>query len=266
MADKTVNVKTKRELILSSGAINTPTLLLKSGIGDSSILKGFNIPVVKHLPGVGKNVSDHPAVTGSWDRPNTTDTLAQINATSALQQWTTTRTGPFANGLTSQAGFFRMNASSPSVKELIKKWGDITSGPQTPDFQLQPVNNGPFTLSVVLVSPHSRGSISLNPQNPLSGMPRIDLGIYTSPADIEITYQALLKLIRLTTAPSLKRALGAPLGGIKTLIESGMDKKVVEEYIRSSASTIHHVSGSCQMSKRGEETYGVVDPDLGLRV
>ena len=92
----------------------------------------------------------------------------------------------------------------------------------------------------------------------------MDPGYYTSPADIIVTTQALLKMIRFTEAPVFKANLGKPLGGIAKLIDSGMDAALVEDYIRSNSVTIHHVSGSAAMSPRGA-SWGAVDPDLRVK-
>jgi choline dehydrogenase-like flavoprotein len=85
------------------------------------------------------------------------------------------------------------------------------------------------------------------------------------PADIAIVRQALKKLVFFTTAPTFRAALGGPVGGIKNIIDSNFDGKVVEDYVKANAASIHHVSGSCQMTKRGDEKYGVVDPDLKVK-
>ena len=139
----TIDVKASREVIISAGSINTPRLLLHSGIGDATALKALNITVVKDLPSVGKNLSDHVTILSSWNR-TANDTLEHWtdNATAsaeALAQWNTTRTGPFTDALTNQLGFFRLNESSPDVRAIFDQYGDIAPGPQAPHIQLLPV-------------------------------------------------------------------------------------------------------------------------------
>ncbi|KAF9459219.1 aryl-alcohol-oxidase from pleurotus Eryingii [Collybia nuda] len=275
---KTIDVKASREVILCAGTINTPHILINSGIGDASALKVLNITLVKDLPSVGRNLSDHAALIGSWDR-NATDTLAHwttntTGAAEALAQWTDNQTGPFANGLTNQVGFLRLNESSPDVQAIFEMYGDLAPGPSAPHIQLFPFNSGPFSLSVVLLTPHSRGSVQLNPADP-PGPPLVDIGFYTSPADVLLMRQAVLKMLRFASAPVWKQNLGVPLGGIADIINSdvgaGIDMSVVDAYARATTFTVNHAAGTTAMSPRGA-AWGVVDPDLrvkgvkGLRV
>ena len=65
-------IHARREVILSGGAFGSPQLLMLSGIGDSSELQKFGIPVVHHLPGVGKNLQDHLDYVQAWRVPNDT--------------------------------------------------------------------------------------------------------------------------------------------------------------------------------------------------
>lgn len=141
--DTVIRVKASREVILSAGTFNTPHILLNSGVGDASTLRAMKITPIKDLPGVGRNLSDHPALIGSWERPNATDTLESLAsaqaASEALEQWTSSRSGPYSDGLTNNIGFFRLNESLPDVKSIFDTYGDLSPGPQSPHIQLFPL-------------------------------------------------------------------------------------------------------------------------------
>ena len=121
---------------------------------------------------------------------------------------------------------------------------------------------------------YAGGSVQLNPADP-SGPPLLDIGFYTSPADILMMRQAVLKMLRFVSAPVWKKNLGSPVGGIATVIDSdkgnGINMTVLDQFLRSTSFSIHHATGTAAISAVGDP-WGVVDPDLqvkglkGLRV
>ena len=68
-AGKHFRIGAGREIVLSLGAVNTPKVLMQSGIGDQCALRSFGIPVVQHLPGVGQNFQDHAGIGCLWEHP-----------------------------------------------------------------------------------------------------------------------------------------------------------------------------------------------------
>ncbi|THV07124.1 pyranose dehydrogenase [Dendrothele bispora CBS 962.96] len=277
--DTNVEVKSLKEVILSAGTMNTPKILLNSGIGDANVLQSMNISVVINLPSVGQNLTDHTAIAGAWNRPNVTDSLETWtnNATAAaeaLNQWSTNHTGPFTDGLTNRIGFLRLNESSPDVINIFDTYGDPAPQSNSPHLQLIPVNSGPVTFSAVNVVPISRGSVQLNSSDPF-GPPIIDIGYYTSQADIVIMRQAVLTIIEWASAPVWQENLGGPIGPIADIINSdignGTDMNLVDAFIVANTFTINHAVGTAGMSAKGA-SYGVVNPDFlvkglsGLRV
>lgn len=102
-----------KEIILSAGAIGSPHILLNSGIGDHTELSALGIQPVLHLPGVGKNLTDHPSYTITFF-VNSTDTIENIyfrNATfqsTALAEWQANRTGFLSTAAANQGGFLRI--------------------------------------------------------------------------------------------------------------------------------------------------------------
>lgn len=128
----------KAEVLLSAGVTNTPHLLLNSGIGDEQDLIALNITPVHHLPDVGKNLTEHPAVANLWNTRNATvaDPSAAFNA--ALVQWNTTRMGRLVMAVGNNVGWLRMNMSDPAVEALVHEYGDPAPGPKSPHIELLP--------------------------------------------------------------------------------------------------------------------------------
>ena len=125
---------------MSAGTVNTPHILLNSGIGDNHTLSAQNIPTFHHLPDVGKNMSDTAVMYISWevDSSETFDLLLN-NMTArqeAFAEWNATRTGRMANGVINMAAMLRMNQSDPDVQSILQEFGDSTTGPTAGDFEV----------------------------------------------------------------------------------------------------------------------------------
>ncbi|KAJ5081219.1 hypothetical protein N7456_013457 [Penicillium angulare] len=176
------NVHARREVILSSGAVNTPQTLLLSGIGPADELTGLGIPVVKDNGAVGKNLKDHLCPTPIICKAKPSYTLDYlrnpIKALPALLQWKMFGTGPLTSNVAEVAAFIRTadfnfpgSANGPPV--------DVTSGSRSPDIELiaAPLSfihhgeeahldaEGVFTIGPILLRPLSTGSISLRSRN-----------------------------------------------------------------------------------------------------
>src|SRR6266702_7331822 len=147
-----------KEVILAAGAVNTPQLLMLSGIGDSAQLSKFNIRTIVNIPDVGKNMQDHVVLLNvfsvnsnfTYDNIGRNTTLFQND----LAQWEQSHTGPFATSVTSEIGWLRL----PKNSTIFKTAGDPSSGPQAPHYE--------FFFIVSLAGSLPRGmSLSFRPQN-----------------------------------------------------------------------------------------------------
>ncbi len=124
-----------KEVILAAGAVNTPQLLMLSGIGDSTQLSPFNVGTIVNLPDVGKNLQDHVVLFNvfSVNSNFTNDDIAR-NTTlfqNDLTQWEQSHTGPFAEAFGSSPGWLRL----PKNSTIFKTVNDPSSGPQTPHYE-----------------------------------------------------------------------------------------------------------------------------------
>ncbi|THU83960.1 hypothetical protein K435DRAFT_929258, partial [Dendrothele bispora CBS 962.96] len=142
--DTPTTLTASNELILSSGAIDTPQILMLSGIGDPSSLSSpsLNISTILANPSVGQNLSDHPAASRIW-RVNSTEAWEAFASTrnftgfdSTLEEWENERKGPFSDALFNQLGWLRLNESDPDVTDALREFGDPAAGPNTAHFEL----------------------------------------------------------------------------------------------------------------------------------
>ena len=228
------------EVIVCAGAIESPALLMRSGIGPAAELSALGIDVVSDLPGVGENLHDHLLSPSIW---------------SAEREIV-----PFEPGL------------SPIQTHLWWRSRSDLPGPDTQPIHFsvplyEPWMEGPpnaFTLMGAMIRPQSRGTIRLSgpdPHDPLV----IDPRILSAEADLVALETSLGQMREMGTAPALQE-WGArelyPGPGVRSAAQ-------VRDYVRRTAISYHHQVGTCKM---GVDPDAVVDPRLrvhgisGLRV
>ncbi|KAJ7323862.1 alcohol oxidase [Mycena albidolilacea] len=260
------SAKARKEIILSAGTIGTPHILMHSGVGDGRALHALGFHSLLDLPSVGQNISDHVSVGLSWS-VNSTETLESItqNATNfneAFAHWNKTHTGPFVDLGITHVGWLRLDPNS----EALHQFPDPSAGRDTAHIELifsagfsrrsASTPQGHFmNIGTVMVTPLSRGSITLNSSNPLDP-PLINPRYLTSDFDLFVLRDALKRAQRFVTAPVWKDYILAPTVNIGNFTTDELD-----QFIRNNAGTISHLVGSAAMSARGAR-YGVVDPDL----
>ncbi|KAF7357723.1 Pyranose dehydrogenase [Mycena venus] len=260
-------VTATKEVILSAGSIGTPHILMHSGIGDSASLAALGIAPVHNLPSVGKNLSDHSFLRSSW-LVNSTKTFDNLerNATlaaEALEEWTTTKTGPLVDSITSQIGWLRL----PNNSSILQNFPDPSSGPLSPHFEMLFTNGVPgtppatgnyFTISTGVVSPSSRGSVTLNSTDPFDP-PVINPNLLGSELDLSIMREAVRATQRFVAAPTLADYILSPISINDTASDTELDA-----FIRNHATSLDHPVGTAAMSPP-HAGYGVVDPDLTVK-
>ncbi len=253
-----MELRCNREVILSGGSINSPQLLLLSGIGDGDALQALGIPLVQHLPGVGQNLQDHLLAGIMW---NSTEpiTLAIAETLPNLATYLLTKKGPLSSNVAEAGGFVRVTPDAP-IPNLQFHFA--------PSFYVEhgfrnPAGHG-FAVGATLVQPYSRGSITLKTSNP-ADHPAIQPNYYQDERDLH-TMLLGVKLAR-TIGES---APFAPYRGTEELPGLAMQSdEALIAFIRDTSETIYHPVGTCKM---GTDPLAVVDPHLrvhgieGLRV
>ncbi|KAF5349895.1 hypothetical protein D9757_013616 [Collybiopsis confluens] len=271
-------VEATKEIILSGGVFGSAHILLNSGIGDSTTLSSLGIHPLVNLPSVGQNLTDHP-ILGVAFIVNSTQTVDDINRNATLSniflaEFNHTGMGPLVDSSAgNQIGFFRVDDS------LTEKFGvDPSSGKSSPHLEMIPGNGisgvppptgNYFSLGLVVVSPASRGAVTINNTDPFSA-PLINPRYFTSPFDIAAMRQAIRMALQFSSTPTWNGYILAQFGPFANITLHSNDS-VLDAFIRDSTSSVAHPVGTVAMSARGAE-YGVVDPDLrvkgveGLRV
>ncbi|TDL26776.1 aryl-alcohol oxidase [Rickenella mellea] len=267
---KLQNISANKEVILSAGAIGSPQILLNSGIGDFQELTAVGVQPIVNMPGVGRNLSDHPSVSLKF-RVNTTDTWDdlwrnQTYANESLQLWKTKRTGPLADTLPGHIMWSRL------PDEILKNFTDPAAGPNTPHIEINVLNgwNVPVTtlpagqyfisLGVNTLTPLSRGSIKLNSSNPLES-PIIDPAFLTHDLDTTAVVAALRLGLDFLDKPAWREII---IGPIVEGISLQATDATLGQFVRNNAASNGHPVGTASMSPFGA-SYGVVDPDLRLK-
>jgi choline dehydrogenase len=252
-----------REVILCGGAVNSPQLLLLSGIGPQEHLAGFAIPVVQHLPGVGQSLQDHysAAIKLKCRLPVTVNDVMLSNARklkAGLQYYMFHR-GPLSM-ISSPGALFartRPELASPDIKISISPFSA-----ERPQDGLHRFSG--FTSIAYQLRPESRGEIKLKSPDPFDA-PAVHANYLSAETD-QRTIVAGLKLIRRILAnPHMQPFVEAEF---QPGPEVESDEQLLD-YARRRGGTVYHPTSTCKM---GGDPMAVVDPELrvhgidGLRV
>ncbi len=219
------------QVVLSAGAIDTPALLLRSGVGPADELRRIGIAPVVDLPGVGRNLHDHPSIPVMWSTEEEIAPPQHQFAETALLL----RHAEETHGQTVSVAFHHIALLPPEA------------GP--------PANAA--TALVGLYEPRSRGSLTLDPADP-DKQPLIDLGLFTDNRDVVALAAGIELVRRIGEQPSLERY------GLTEFLPGPDvdDRDSLEEFVRATAGTYQHLVGTCAI---GSGELSVVDFKLCVR-
>jgi choline dehydrogenase/4-pyridoxate dehydrogenase len=253
--------RAEREILLSGGVINSPQLLMLSGIGDPAQLAEHGIAVNVALPGVGQNLQDHLSVLADYARVGAgpfVGVLRLDRVITALARAYWFGTGPAAETPSGWTGFVksRPDVELPDIQLLFRAVA-TRAAPYLPPFR--PAYEDGFSLRAVLLRPESRGAITLASADPRAKV-RITQNFLSTENDRR-TVRDGLKLIR-------RMARTAPLSDFvaRELIHGDTVESddALDAYIRATAATAHHPLGTCKMGV-DSDAMAVVDPALRVR-
>lgn len=256
-------LQARREVVVCAGAVQSPQILLLSGIGDGEALRLLGIETRQHLPGVGANYHDHIAAGILMEMSNSESYGISLRAAPRgawnLLEYALFRRGPFASNVFEANAFVR-SAPDRDRPDLQIVFQPARRNPGTFPF---PLGHG-FALSVVHLYPRSRGRVSLASPDP-HVPPAVDPDLLADPEDLPPTLRGLELSRRIIAAPAFARYRAVEVQ--PGLAEQG--DAALAGYVRRTAYTVHHPVGSCRM---GTDAHAVVDPALrvhgveGLRV
>jgi choline dehydrogenase len=248
-----------REIIVCGGAYNSPQLLLLSGIGPADELRSIGIEPVHDLPGVGRNLIDHPNILNEYvlrGEQGLTRHLRLDRAAVSVARWLLTRGGPFAYTGTT-ANIFSRTLEGLDQPDIQMMSLPISNNAElwVPGLQKKPE----FRLAVRTgyLQPKSRGWVKLRSSDP-ADPPRILINLLDDPRDME----AMVRAVRLSRSvygqrPLRDMILREVLPGPGTEDEAGL-----REHLRRNAGHRSHPVGTCRM---GLDDHAVVDPQLRVR-
>lgn len=235
-----LQIASGRETILSLGAINTPKLLMQSGIGNAEDLRRFGIPVIQSLPGVGRNFQDHIVVAG------------------CIYEYETPL--PPSNNGGEATLFWKSDAGLPTPDlQPVQAQFPVSAHYATPEFD---VPNSGWTIFPSVVRPKSRGEITLTGAGPANPV-RINANTLSHPDDLKAILSCVELCREIGNAAALRpfRKREAMPGDLRG--------EALIDFVRNSVSTYWHQSCTAKM---GRDEMSVVDANLkvygieGLRI
>lgn len=232
-------IRARREVLVCAGAVDTPRLLLHSGIGPAADLEALGIPVLHDLPGVGENLLDHPESVIVWE------TDGPIPENSAMD---------------SDAGLFvRRDPDSPGPDLMFHFYQiPFTDNPERLGYE-RPAHG--VSLTPNIPKPRSRGRLYLTSADP-EVKPALDFRYFTDEDDYDA--RTLVDGIKLARKIAAAEPLAGWLGREVCPGPEITDDEALSAYARSVAHTVYHPAGTCKMGAADDER-AVVGPDLKVR-
>ncbi|KAA8566758.1 hypothetical protein EYC84_009858 [Monilinia fructicola] len=295
---KTIGIRTidgreyyaRKDVILSAGALNSPQLLMLSGVGPASELQKHNIPIVKDLPQVGKNLQDHSFTTttlllkeGSNDR--IAFEMNEEMKKSAKEGWIKDKSGRLSElycGV--PMGWFKDDKvlESKEFSELEEEKKNFMRQKNVPSYEIAthvpPLYTGNYTLAPTdsyltclsfVMNPQAIGSVTLRSSNP-SDHPKIDSNLINHPFDRRVLIEAVRKAMEFLNTPVFRektvKMIGVPEGGVKASDDE------IWEHCRNNLFSCWHMCSTVRMGKGKDDQKACVDGNFrvlgveGLRV
>ena len=253
-------VRAEREVLLSAGAIGSPQLLLLSGIGEPAELAAAGVQVRHELPGVGRNLQDHPFVTAIWEVSDPTTLYGADKQLAPLAEWLLRRSGKLSSTVAEVVAFTRTRGGLPAADIQFHMGAAYYE-----DHGADTYDGHCMVIAPVLVSPKARGQVWLRSADPMD-KPRIITNTLSEPDDVE----------SLIAGTQLAREIAAQ-APVKDLIVTelkpgahSVERAELEADLRQRLMLIYHPVGTSRMSDTHPQA--VVDSKLrvhglsGLRV
>ncbi len=252
-------LRAEREVLLAAGAIGSPQLLLLSGIGAAEELQAAGVTPRHELPGVGRNLQDHPFVTAIWEVSDQ-DTLYGADKPKPLAEWLLRKSGKLSSTVAEVVAFTRTRGGLPAADIQFHMGAAYFE-----DHGSETYEGHCMVIAPVLVSPKARGQVWLRSADP-TAKPRIITNTLSEPDDVASMVAGMRLAREIAAQPTLSEIT------LKELKPGGatLDTAELEADIRRRLMLIYHPVGTARMSDTHPQA--VVDSSLrvhgldGLRV
>ena len=245
------SIRAQREVILSAGTIQSAQLLLLSGVGSADDLRGVGVDAFHDLPGVGRNLQDHPFVSLIWEVSDQ-NTLYGADKPKPLAEWVLRRTGPLTSSVAEVVAFVRTRAGLPAADVQFHMGAAYYE-----DHGAETYDGHCVVIAPVLVSPQARGQVWLRSADP-TAKPRMITNSLSDPDDLRSLVDGM-QLAREIAAQDPMREI------ILSELKPGPDQREradLEADLRRRLMLIYHPVGTCRMSDQGDDA--VVDSRLAV--
>ena len=250
---KIITLMAKKEVLLSAGAINSPQVLMLSGIGPKAHLAAHNIPLEHALEGVGANLQNHLTVVPLC-KANTAKGTFGVSLKGAASiikgcaQWFSKRSGVLTSNFAESHAFINVLDNSPAPDIQL----EFVIGLVDDHSRKVHLGHG-YSIHSSIMRPKSRGTITLADNNPRSA-PLIDPNYLSHPDDLTVMLAGLKKTLAIMQSPAFDNIRGKMVYPL----DINNDEQLIE-FIRQTADTEYHPVGTCKM---GQDSMAVVDTNL----
>ncbi|AOJ33275.1 GMC family oxidoreductase [Burkholderia metallica] len=252
------NVETvwaKKEVILCAGALQSPQLLMLSGVGPKAELQRHGIAVVADLPGVGENLQDHPDFVVSY-KTNSLDALGVslrggLKTLGDIRQYRHARTGTLTTNFAEGGAFLK---TRPDMERPDVQMHFVVAPVNDHGRKLQ-LGHG-ISCHVCLLRPKSRGTVKLRSADPVDA-PLIDPAFLAHADDLDVLVDGYKLTRRLMAAPAMSAFVTED-----TFASRSTSDDDIRALLRERTDTVYHPVGTCRM---GNDALAVVDAQLRVR-
>ncbi len=243
--------RAEAEVLLCAGALQSPQLLMLAGVGPADELRAHGIGVRVDLPGVGRNLQDHPYVVTIFES-TAGGSLLDAEHPRHLAEWLLRRSGPLTSTVAEAFAFVRSRPGLPAPDLQFHFAPAYFNDNGFDEFDGHAMTFGP-----TLITPRSRGVVSLRSADPLA-KPRVLTNSLTDPEDVAALLTGMQLARELAAAPPMREAIGRELlpgDGVQTPEDLVAD-------LRRRVELLYHPCGTCRIGVDGD---AVVDPELRVR-
>ena len=248
--------RARARVVLSAGAIGSPQILMLSGLGPADHLRAHGIAPLADLPGVGRNLQDHlqARLVYRCHRPTLNDEVrSMVNKMRIGLEYLAARTGPMAMAASLATGFLRTSpdVATPDIQFHIQPWSADSPGEGVHPFSA-------FTVSVCQLRPESRGHLELRSAR-ATDAPLIHPNYLATPTDCRTIVEGVRIARRIARHDPLRGEISSEMRPGPEVDDA--DDAALLDWVRSTATTIYHPTGTCRMGPTGD-ALAVVDARL----